>query len=362
MAGKPASHLPTALPVCLFILTLLSGCSIYPLTPPESWVLRQVNAGKGADLLSYSPEGPNGRVLRGRFIEGLLCGTILFPKVSPPLGYVVIKGARIVGEVTLDNAEIRHEVILADCELLDRFSGRGTVWGKPLLVLGGLFGEVDFEGAKFACGVRVNNTKFLAGLRLHSATCEGLLSVSDCDFRDPSGRVDCEFMIITGDTLFTDVRMRGPVSFNRSRVTGTLDITRGTFLERSSPANFSMVRIGGDCELRETTFAEGALYYGAVIGGDLSAGDCRFGSGSGETSFRMASIGGNVVFKRVMFNGRLDLGGMEYTGITVDDGPKMWDGVFALIDRADYDRDVYERLEKYSAQARVRSPGRQGVY
>ncbi|MCJ7545137.1 MAG: hypothetical protein MUP47_11375 [Phycisphaerae bacterium] len=263
------------------------------------------------------------------------------------MGYVLIKSARIEGEVILDGARITHEVILADCELRGQLSGRNTVWDRPLLLLGGLCGEVDLGGANLLGGLRLDRTKVMGGFRLHSATCEGLLSVSDCEFLDARAGVDCESMIITGDALLTDVRMSGPVSFNRSQVTGTLDLTRGTFLYRSSPAVFSTVRIGGDCVLGETTFANGALYDRAGIGGDLKAADCWFGSGSGETSFRMVSIGRDVVFQRVKFDGRLDLGGMEYNGLRVDGGPKMWGGAFALIARAVYDRDVYERLEKH---------------
>lgn len=328
---------------------LSHGCGPMPYIPnaQERWVRDQVNAGRTADLPAGFPREPNMRVLRGEFIEALLCETVLLPKVRPPRGHISIKNARINGRINLDGAELAHELTLSHCELPDGFSGRRSIWGKPLTILGGVFGEVDFEGADFRDTLVADSGTFRGPVCLTTVRCRRKLSFERSEFQDPSGRVACESMSVEGDAYFTNVKMSGPVSFARSQFTGMVDLYRAQFLDPNSETSFAGVSVGGDFGVREAVFSGGVTWYGASIAGDLVATGCTFGSGQGRTSFRMASIGGTVDFKQATFVGAYDLGGMEYKDMVRDEGDDRWGSIIELLSAAQYAPEAYARLVEH---------------
>ena len=188
-----------SLPYAIFCI-LLSNIFIYlsnaayaesepklkPHTCAEEWVIKQVTAGKIANLRERFADEAD-RVLSASFLETLLTSSLRDIEVHRH--GVRISYAVIVEPVGLVNADIPHETWLDNCRFEDRVDLGGSLFRK----------FISLEGTSFKRQVNFSYMKASSGINFSKAFFK-----EDVDFRH---------MEVMGSALFDKAVFAGSVFF-----------------------------------------------------------------------------------------------------------------------------------------------------
>lgn len=214
----------------VFIVVLapaLTAAQVARLTLPEQLVLRELKAGREADLRSVSPED---RVLKPEFVERLVTGG--FPDAEIRRRGVSIIHAVFKQPLEVSSTSVPFRVWLKGCEFERGIDFSYTRFARDL----------SFEGSRFGKpSSRVNDAPgdhdiqaFFAGMKV-----EGTASFARTAFYIPADFTYAEFGT---DLIFDDVNyastadfdeitVKGPAFFRRDLFAGTLGLADADLFE-----------------------------------------------------------------------------------------------------------------------------------
>jgi len=257
------------------------GLDLDDLTEPERGLWEAFRTGAELDLragdaavdeVGAADGWGEERTVRARVIVALLLGA---QQAEP--GHVAalrLTGARIVGVVDLDYAEVRYHLRLKDCSIPER-----------VYLYGARTRQVSLVGSHLPGGLEMSLAVVDGNLRLIGCRIEGGLSLAGTR--------------VAGAVLLNRARLANPgapaLNGPRLHVDGDLSCTEG--FEARGEVNLRGARIAGDASFAEATLS--------VSGGvALRASACEVGGGllcdevtaCGQLRIRRARIGGSVWF------------------------------------------------------------------
>jgi hypothetical protein len=306
----------------------------------------------GDDLPPYDDDQAwAGRTVDGAWLAELLCGG---DEVRAPGRGVAVRGARIVGGLPLDGAELPFRLDLAGCQLGDRRvllrdartrtvrlagvrcggieADRAHVGGALLLQRAGVHGPVRLVDARVDASVECDGATLdapggtaltadrahIAGslilregfratgkILLEATTIGGALDAGGARLHDPgplprplraNGAQVAASVFLNGGCTVT-----GPVEMFGIRIGRDLLCTGGRFTNPGGDAlSLNGARIEGKLMLRHATVTGRVRINNGAIGGDLVCGGAHL-TGSGDPaqealSASRATIGGHAVF------------------------------------------------------------------
>ncbi|MEU1373887.1 hypothetical protein ABZ442_09505 [Streptomyces triculaminicus] len=244
-------------------------------------------------------------------------------------GGVRLRGARILGPLDLESAELKRHVVLEDCAFdspvaLDR--------ATALRIRFGHCDMAGFTAEKLAAtSLELTGSRFLPppsdgrrGVRLSGARFADQLSVSAAELRD----VDADGAALVADGVRVDghlsldrVKAFGVVRLSSAEIKGYLDCTAARFLgcdKHRSALMADDVRVGGRLVLREAKSAIGAVrLMQASIASGIDGFAARLLGADADRDALVAggiSVGGFVSLTAVKAGGALVLSGADIKG------------------------------------------------
>ncbi|HKF62990.1 MAG TPA: hypothetical protein VKB42_16615 [Dongiaceae bacterium] len=174
-------------------------------TPPESWVWRQICAGRKADLEIGFPEPTASRGLSAGFITALLFDPQL--KALVPHSGVHISGGEIEGPLRLDNAAPGYELSLERMHISGDVDLHGlTTAGNVSLANTRVAGSLDLNGASFGGSLRLEGLHVSGELHLLRGSIGGSAEFNDIDI----GRnLDLERLSVAHNLVMRRARLPG---------------------------------------------------------------------------------------------------------------------------------------------------------
>lgn len=314
----------------------------------EGWAWSQIKQGKRADLNQYcnatSPLDPrveedarwreNCRKLSARFLQDLW--TRAPWREATPFAGIRIAGARIVGDLDLENAKLIRPIEIAGSRIegairLSHARTDSLITLDDALMLGdfsadGLQGEVDLylrNGSTFKNAVTLTGAKIAGDLDMTGARFEGSLKA---DYIKIGGslfmRSDGAHKAAFKNVLLNDTRIAGQADMSGARVEGALTAdylqVGGPLFMRSDAQNkaaFSDVvlhgaKIGGSVHLVGARF-DGALNANSLqVGGSLHMQNSDYAQ---KVAMIFVNVGANLDLRGATFAG-LNLSGASVTG------------------------------------------------
>jgi len=223
----------------------------------EQWILAQVTAGKVADLKTQFPNESD-RVLSATFLQDLFMGAKK-AKVGR-LGVQIANGI-MTEPVTIELADIPFETQLTDFEFEENVDFSGSVFSKGISFTGSSFRYADFS--EISVG--------------HSAD-------------------------------FNNVIFHGSVSFNFAKINCNFSANGAKFLEQ---VYYSGLEVGGKVLIKGARFWNKAIFEGVDVKLDFEAEGARFNNHSEIAFFQKMKVGGEADFGNVTFAGPVNLRGTK---------------------------------------------------
>jgi hypothetical protein len=378
-----------------------------PARAAESFVLAEVQAGRIADLERAFPD-PARRLLGGRFLEGLLDGSLAHVRVHRH--GVRIAHAIIADRIDLENADVAPEVALTDC----RFDGEVDLsharFARGLSLDGSRFvrdatwngthveGALSLAGATFDAGLSLRHARLDSTFVANAARFQGAVSFNtlraagvflrgarfggDANLIEASvdGNLEADEARFDGGVLFDSMKVRDSasfrkavfgagVSFNGVQVGEQFRFTEARFDGARGPVNFDSVR-AHDVLLDKAAFAGPADFVNLETAKNFELRGASFSHASAEVNLRRIQVGGGAFLDSARFGGKLrltdarlftldlsdsalpagadlSLDGTSYTRITMGHGRRAWRNLIELAERAAFSPDVYGELEAF---------------
>lgn len=270
------------------------------LTPVEQFVLRELKAGREADLLSASFSD---RVLRHEFVERLITGG--FPDSEIQRRGVSIVHAIFKEPLEVSSTTVPFRVWLKSCEFEGGIDFSYTTFVRDLSFESSHFGEPASEAAGASDNHAVQ--AFFAGMKV-----EGTAMFSNTAFYVP---VDFTYAEFGTDLVFDDVDYRahadfdeltvkGPVFFRRDRFAGGLDLADADLFELFLENPASAIEL----DLSQTHIQRGVSLKNVEL-----------------SSWKAGSViaNGPVTLDRVTSSGRVNLAHSHFQNLTLD-GFEEW--------------------------------------
>jgi uncharacterized protein YjbI with pentapeptide repeats len=392
-AATALSPINWFLGICLAaFLATISASAAAPQIDAEEWVAAQVTAGEIADLVEQFPEKEN-RKLSAHFLEDLLTGTRLHRHG------VRIKGAIIDEPIDLENAQVRCEVWLDDCQFNKSvtfaranfasgllFHGsrckesanfNGMKLGGTASFRGAVFeGPVDFVGADIANNFEAQAAHFQNKEKY--ASFNGMKVGGDAVFNDTF--FEGQLNLIRGDVglakfyaFFNSAVFEGPVAFSYADIARNFIADGVRFQNKEKYASFGSMKVGGTASFRRAVFKGPVDFVGADIASEFVAQGAEFHNKETGAGFSSMKVRGSAFFNSAVFKGPVDLHyadfawlnlsntvwperaahfdmqGMSYKYIRAAQGtePESHEALLKLAEQSAYIADVYSKLEEF---------------
>ena len=323
--------------ICLLLLTTLlhfhghvfaadSPIQSNPLNEAEQWILAQVTAGKVADLKTQFPNESD-RVLSASFLQDLFMGA---KKAKVGRFGVQIANGIMTEPVTIELADIPFETQLTDFEFEENVDFSGSVFLKGISFTGSSFryadfseisvghsadfnnvifhGSVSFNFAKINCNFSANGAKFLKQVYYSGLEVGGKVLIKDARFWNKA--------IFEGVDVKLDFEAKGArfnnhseiAFFQKMKVGGEADFGNVTF---AGPVNLRGIKVGSDAHFNNTLFKNDVLLADMDIHGWLLCENTKFNS---KADFTSMNIGGYALFLDSVFSDKALFADMDIHG------------------------------------------------
>ena len=328
----------------------------------ERLLLRAVTTGTVADVRSgeAKADDPAGgaawdadRTVRAELLAELL--TAEHGARGGPLRAVKLRGARIVGELDLEAAELRRPLLLADCHI-DEPINLSEATAPAIRLPGCLVPALTADRLQTAGNLELNRGFAAYGeVRLAGAHIGGLLSLDGARLINPGGRALAASNLSARSIVCRDgFTAEGELRLIGARVDGVFDLDGARLGNPGGRALYAIrLSVAGDLHCRQGFAASGEVQLsGAGIGGELCFDGARLTNPGGRalTAERLAveqdllcregfTAEGEVRLPRSRIAGFFDLDGARLVnpdgtalfadGITVDQGMLCRDGFTA---------------------------------
>lgn len=323
------------------------GAMPLPLLPQEDWVLRQLQAGRVANLLDFAPDERR-RTIRPAFLEELLAGTqISLPRQGVQIAYAVFDDPVVIEDIdvrlpfSLPRARFRggfdasranflralnfEDAVFEQGAQFDVVKMSGyvlftrAVFSGPLnmryatiaesLVLNDAtlasFFPVDLNTVSIGRNVFMSGTRVMGNVNLIALNTGGDVDARGLELFN-TGPALLERMNVGGNADFSGAKFHGPTSFGDSRVGGDFRLDNALFLSTPGLANLSAMRIDRNLYLLNTWFSPTLSLASARIGDRLNATGAQIRNPVGEANFNGLSVGSQATFSGTYFYGPIN--------------------------------------------------------
>lgn len=289
----------------------------------ERFVLRSANEGRIADFRKRKQ-----KKIAGKFVSALALGDVANSKNLHPRG-VRLFGATITGDVNLTGVattKLANFTILPPLE----FMGCTFLRKSSLNISGADIGGLTISKCKLyslqADSAHINGELDLSFSKIQQVNIHGISItgnlvaiqlVSDDDFLADSST-------ISGDTILSESRFAGGLSFANASLDGVLGlqgctIGRGPSKGEKSPFEYAFMANGlrtrGSTILQKAIVNGGVALAGANIGGQLIFAGATINAGNEKALFAQSiTIAEGVYFQGTEFDGEVDLSGGDVGG------------------------------------------------
>lgn len=244
------------------------------LTPTETWVLEQINAGEIANLYRYQyadrSHSENRRTISAHFVEQVLLGTL--PQLKVHRNGVLIYGAMIKQAIHLTNVRLKSDIALMSCTFQESITLSKSTFD----------GTLSFQGCRFKKGATFTRLKIAGNADFSHIVFDGptdfartsvgsILTMNDSEFNDSAN-----FNSFTCGSLarFQGAVFIGPANFGGTVFHGQLDMDEVQF-RSDEPLIFNTLTVRETAFFRKAIF-EGPVDFFAKIGGSFEASEAEF--------------------------------------------------------------------------------------
>jgi hypothetical protein len=231
-----------------------------------------------------------------------------------------IKGAKIEGELHLDEMEVDVPLVFSHCVFTNKISLRNAKLRMLEFQLTHL-GSIEADGLHVDGSIYLRNGFRTAGrINLYQAKIGGDLV---CNYshvlNEGLNALFADALEVKGSVVFRNSEFRGMVNLNRTQVTGNINFEGSQFINNKDDAlSLQGANIGGSVHLNNYFKSRGRVnLYTAKIGSSLGcdAGHFAYTNCEERVALRAdrSSIGGNVLLR----NGFKSIGCVNFSGATI---------------------------------------------
>ena len=344
---------------CLLTLAPVDGAQLMaqPLSLAEHFVVREVAAGKTADLAHMQH-----KEISGRFLETFLADPKKYLKTMPRS--VRIKSAVISGPVDLTNADIAYEMVLAHCTFMDNLILTDGRFRQGLKLGDSTFRDITIERATVDGTLDIQGATFEGKASFLYAKLQGSLEGKKAQFQNPDAVVSLNGAKISENMVLEEATFRGAVDFTGATISGDLMANGVAFLNEEKLVTFNDLTLTGSAFLNAGVFAGPVDFRNMQITRSFELEEAKFLSKRDpkrftnplpgnpmhapivyNVDFRRTQVGGTLWLVKANFHSRIRLEGLTYQDINM--GPLEEFAWKRLFEKSVYSVDIYSRLEEY---------------
>lgn len=296
--------------------------NIHTYSKAETWVLKQLIAGKVANLADPSAQLPNeqDRVLSASFLEQVLTASSQSARIHRH--GVEILHAVFQEEIDLRNAKVPHSTTLRGCRFDKKVNLSYSVFEKDLnfsestFAAAGFFDAANFSNLQVNGDAFFNDAQFLAVANFIGSNIAGNFYASRVRFTDAEGYAFFIYMKVGGNAYIDNAEFAGSLTFSASAIAGMLSAQNIRLTNPEGTANFSLMKVGGLTILDHAEFAGSLDFNASDIDGMFSVGKIRFTNPKEKADFSLMKVGSHTDFAHAQFAGRADFSMMKVDGHT----------------------------------------------
>jgi hypothetical protein len=308
----------------------------------EKWVLKQMAAGRIADLKERFPDEAN-RVLSASFLEKLLANSL--KGITMHRHGVRIRNAVFVEILDLENAEIPHETWLENCRFEDEVNFSQAVFQKAISFSGSSFETTTFHSMKVGAHATFSKAVFAGPVDFGHADVGRNFAADEAQFTHPERGATFYSMKVGDVAFFRETVFAGPFSLTDATV---LDIIiQGPAGKASAFPSFDLSRTAIRRELKiENVKLRDLIATSIRVEGPTSLTQLSIGREANLESSTFQTISLSEVSWPPESDG-VRLNAMTYQYITAGSEKDSWEKLLAMVNQAAYSTSVYASLEAF---------------